>query len=88
MTPLLMYVLLVAASYRIWRFLAEDDITTTVRLKLPDKVVQPLRCAWCAGFWISLVVVVLVDSLHGLPLPVLWVLAVSTGVGLIAHATD
>ena len=46
-------------SYRLWRLLAEDTITEPLRLWLHDRaprVLEPLTCPHCAGFWCSAVV--------------------------------
>ena len=85
MTYPFLFLLLVGASYRIYRFIGRDDITEGLRLRLPDRVRNPLACGFCAGFWVSLAVVVIYDVLYGLPLPVLWVLAVSTAVGFLSE---
>lgn len=85
MTYPFLFLLLVGTSYRIYRFLGRDDITEGLRLRLPDRVRNPLSCGWCAGSWTSLAVVVVYDLLYALPLPVLWVLAVSTVVGFLSE---
>lgn len=47
-----------------------------------------VTCPWCLGFWISGVVVCIVAQIYSLPIPVLWWLAVSCGVGLIGSNWD
>ncbi len=65
------FVLIAAASYRLWRLLAEDEILDRPRRKLlrlgswqePEqppsgyraKVGEFLTCPWCLGWWIALV---------------------------------
>lgn len=85
MTYPFLFLLLVGASYRIYRFIGRDDITEGFRLRLPDLVRNPLSCGWCFGFWCSLATVGVYWAIYGLPLPVLWVLAVSTAVGFLSE---
>jgi hypothetical protein len=84
-TYFFLFLLLVGASYRIYRFIGRDDITEGMRLRLSDSVRMPLSCAWCAGFYCSAIVVAFYWAIYGLPVPVLWALAVSTAVGLIGE---
>ena len=83
-----LFVLLTGASYRIYRFIGRDDITEGLRLRLPDRVRMPLSCAWCAGSWISFLVVGIYWLIYGLSLPILWGLAGACVVGLIGANLD
>lgn len=48
---------------------------------------QMVACPWCLSVWVALVVVVIVDAwYYALPMPVLWWLAVSAGVGIADRA--
>lgn len=47
-----------------------------------------LTCYWCIGFWISGATVAVVANLTPVELPVLWWLATSSAVGLIARNLD
>lgn len=85
MTYPFLFLLLVGASYRIYRFIGRDDITEGSRLRLPDWIRNPLSCGWCWGFWSSLIVVGVYWAIYGLPLPILWILAVSTAVGFLSE---
>lgn len=84
----MLFVLLVGATYRLWRLIAEDEITQRPRLALPEWLRMPVTCAWCSGSWLAIGVVVVVDQMVGLPLPLLWMGAVATGVGLIAKVAE
>lgn len=88
MTYPFLFLLLVGASYRVYRLVGRDDITESLRLRLPSGLRMPLACSWCWGFWSSLIVVATYWGLYGLPRPLLWVLAVSTAVGLIGVKLD
>lgn len=60
--------LLVAATYRVWRLVAFDTVTDGVRARVFPASKRPggelvrrwqrwlefLQCPWCAGFWLSL----------------------------------
>lgn len=92
------FTILALASFRLWKLVADDRILDRPRDWLLDQVVGHrgeksgiywsdfLRCPWCAGFWITLVVyaVALLGPLdwHGWIDGVLVVLAVSAVVGL------
>jgi hypothetical protein len=83
-TYLLLLVLLILGSYRAWRLVGRDTITEGLRDRLPERVRTPVECPWCAGLWFSAAIVLIVDIWFvPLPLPLLWIGAVSTGVGLI-----
>ena len=88
MTYPFLFLLLVGASYRIYRFIGRDDITEGLRLRLPDRVRTPLSCPWCLGSHVSFVVVAVYWYLYGLPLPILWGVAVACVVGLIGANLD
>lgn len=98
MSLALLFVLVTAASYRLWRLLALDDLPPLVAVR--DRVEDAIRrrhgvdwsnglqCAWCLGAWCSFAVVGAVWSVHPLPLPALWFAAVSTVVGLAAMTIE
>jgi hypothetical protein len=52
------FVLLTAASYRLWRLVAIDTIADRPRDWLLDRLDEKweigLVCPWCSGFWICL----------------------------------
>jgi hypothetical protein len=84
-TYFFLFTLLVGASYRLYRLIGRDDITEGMRLRLPDKVRMPLSCAWCLGSHVSFLVVGIYWLVYGLPLPILWGLAVATAVGFLGE---
>lgn len=86
----LLFVALCLASYRVWRLFGKDDITEPVRSRLPMFIQKPLACAWCAGSWTA---VAATYSTHRWlvrlgPHWLLWAVAVSCIVGLIATVLD
>jgi hypothetical protein len=83
-----LFLLLVGASYRIYRFIGRYDITEGLRLRLPDRVRMPLSCPWCLGSHVSFIVVAVYWYFYGLPVPILWGLAVACVVGLIEANLD
>lgn len=94
----LLYVLLVAASYRVWHFFALDSLPPLEDVREPvlaritewwgSEWADGLACAWCAGFWTSCAVVGATWALRPLALPGLWFLAVSAGVGIVATGVE
>lgn len=71
------------ASVGAWRFFAVDTITKPARLKIFNetrneaggRLYQWLKlwykCPWCAGAWVTAIIVILVDVVVGLPAPIL-----------------
>lgn len=47
-----------------------------------------IACAWCSGAWLSFAVVAVVCQVQSIPLPVMWGLATSAAVGLVAKNLD
>lgn len=97
MTDPVLFVLLALASFRLWRFLGRDEFPLTAwprryaarRWGEGSVAFYWVQCPWCAGSWISAVVVAVVDlGFRPLDLPVLWWLAVSTVVGLLGGVVD
>lgn len=85
-----MYVGLLAAlilgSFRLTRLITRDSITEPMRSKVPDrfKLDEWVHCDWCAGVWVSGVVVLLTDLITSVPVPLLTWAAVAGGLGLLA----
>lgn len=88
MTYPFLFVLLIGASYRIYRLIGRDDITAGLREKLPERAQEPLACPWCLGSWVSFGVVGIYWYAYELPVPILWALAVACVVGLIGSSLD
>ena len=89
------------AAYRLTRLVIEDTITDDIRERIRDaarreldtpgaaaKIGKLLDCPWCAGFWVSLGVVVARTLAPRAWSPVARVLAVSAAVGLIATKAE
>lgn len=89
MSGLLVAIVLVLASYRITRFLIEDELFDTPRdwlyLKLKGRpaLTYMLSCYWCLGFWVSVLVVGLYLSVPYIAPWILAPFAISALVGLI-----
>lgn len=83
-------VLVALAAVRLWWLVARDSITQIIRDELPDEVSDWLECPWCAGFWISAVVVLVAWAAGVVPIdtPAMYaihVLGVSAVVGLVGE---
>lgn len=82
-------VIIGAASYRLWRLVAEDAITEPAREwvleRSPEKVRELVECPWCLGSWVAFGVTWLTDATIGLPAPVLVGLAAAVVVGWLAN---
>lgn len=74
-------------SYRLWRLLAEDDITEPIRERLPDwKWLSSLiECGWCGGSWVAFGVTWASDATVGVQAPVLVGLAAAVVVGWLGE---
>lgn len=59
---LLVLVLLALASYRAWRLVGRDDITSFWRRPLPDYALRGVECPWCLGTWVTAAACVLVET--------------------------
>lgn len=74
-------VLIGLASAALWRLMAVDVISKSLRMRLwgegdPESRARAWlkawgKCPWCAGAWITAVITILVDATTSLPLPVL-----------------
>ena len=97
----LSYAILIAfASYRVWAFIALDEITKPVRKWLFNEIRSEkklfkwvklwLMCPWCAGSWITAAVTLIVDVAvtNGLPAPVLVGVAAAAGTALLGGNDD
>lgn len=75
------------ASYRLWKFAAEDSITEAPRqwvlARSPEKVRELVECPWCLGSWVAFGVTWAVDAAVGFEAPILVGLAAAAVVGLI-----
>lgn len=89
MTELLVFVIAILAAYRITRVVIEDEVFDTPRNWLYEKVKKSptltymLGCYWCLGFYVSILVVVLIWLF---PTVMPWILApfaLSAAVGII-----
>lgn len=81
-------VLVALAVVRVWWLLGRDTITQVLRDELPDEVVEWMECPWCSGFWITVILVLVVWAVGVLPLDspamyVVHVLGISTVVGVV-----
>ena len=84
-------VVMALASFRLWRFIAEDKVPgypIQVWASKRPAVGNFVMCPWCLGAWLSAAVVAVTDALVGIPMPVMQWLAVSALVGLIASNLD
>jgi hypothetical protein len=86
MSQPLQFILMVLAAYRVWHLGALDTILDAPRTWLEEhsvKLSDFITCPWCAGFWISIATVLVVDAFSSVELPVLQMIAVSGAVGLL-----
>lgn len=86
----LQLVILILATFRVVRLVIEDVVIEPIRERTvyklhPDNKVRELfECAWCLGFWLSILVVI---AYALWPVGTTWAalpFAISAGVGLIA----
>lgn len=85
------FVLLALATFRIWRLIGEDTILDRPRAALTRRMPKGeefIRCPWCAGFWISVVIWLLWVWQPHWTLVGCTPLAISAIVGLIAANID
>lgn len=77
---------LTLAAFRLTRLVTRDSITEPLRSKVPDtlKLDELVHCDWCAGVYVSAVVVAIADLITSVPLPFAVWGAVAGGVGLLA----
>lgn len=82
-------ILIGAASYRIWRLLALDDVLEPPRAwvldRLPIWVTDLTVCPWCLGSWIAFGATWVTDVAVGLRVPVLVALAAAVVVGWLGE---
>lgn len=78
-----------AASYRLWRLIAEDDITESVRGRIlssaPEWISELVYCSWCLGSYCAFGVTWATDATVGLDAPVLVGLAAAVVVGWLGE---
>lgn len=94
----LLFVVVALAAYRLWRFLALDDLPPVVWVRdgVEDFVERHfgpewssgVSCPWCSGWWASCIAVGAVWAYRPLPLPALWFAAVSAAVGIAAMTVE
>lgn len=86
----LLFVALCLGVFRLWRFLARDDITAPFHSRIPGKLGEGWRCAHCLGTWLSLgsawLVHVHVVTLE--PHWLVWGVAVAAVVGFLGQIDD
>lgn len=80
--------LIAAASWRIWRLIARDDVTDWARSKISGWPLALVECAWCLGTWIALAVTFAVDHVQPMPTPWLIAGAAAALVGLTEEITQ
>lgn len=83
------------ASFRIWRFLAEDTITASARAYVffhEDECRFPVTyyfwtCPWCLGTWITAAVTLVTDLVvdGGIPMPLLVFGAAAAVTGILGE---
>ncbi len=88
---LLSFVLASLCAYRLTVLLQDDDITHPLRRRFYRRFPpefsfwgQMAHCAWCLGFWISVVLWLVLWASTPLPWPLLWPWAMSAVVGVLA----
>jgi hypothetical protein len=84
---LVLLLVLTLASFRVTRLVTRDTITEPLRSRIPDNdsgLGYLIRCDWCAGIWVSGVIVLGTNLMHDFALPVLVWAAVAGGLGLLA----
>jgi len=77
------------ATFRLWRLLAVDNVTASSRSRLGSGFLGFLACPWCAGFWLSVIVVLVLwrwGDIEWVQI-VTMIFAVSGLVGLLAAWT-
>lgn len=50
----LVFVLIVLASFRAWRLIGRDDITSFARRPMPELALKGVTCPWCLGLWVTI----------------------------------
>ena len=98
MSDALTFVVIVLASYRLWRLWAEDVLPPVVWLRDRFEAATLARfgpawaggafCAWCSGFWFCVAVWGATWAVRPLPLPWAWPWAMNCVVGLIAQRDE
>jgi hypothetical protein len=95
---LLLAVVLALTVYRLTRLVVRDEFPPVARprewvirrLGADHPVAYLVECPWCMSFWVAAAVVVVVDcaTSTSVPLPALWVPALSATTGLIGNLWD
>lgn len=88
---LAIWLLATLAAYRLWRFVALDDLPPwrdlvdrlefALESRVGDRWAAGLACPWCSGWWATVAVFTALDAVTVVPLPLLQVAAASTVVG-------
>jgi hypothetical protein len=84
-----LFVLMSLASYRLWRLVGYDDVTSPARDRILEHAPylhDMVICPWCLGSWIAFAVVWVTTALVEVRWPVLQALAVAVMVGWV-HGT-
>lgn len=87
MSFLTLFVIMVGAAFRVTRMITRDTIFDPIRDKIPDSdngLGYLVRCDWCAGVWVSGLIVGVTQLLVSVPLPVLVWLGCAGFQGLLA----
>jgi hypothetical protein len=90
--PLLVFLLMALAAYRVTRLLVADQFPPVevqrerIAARYGNESWQAYlsRCPWCAGVYVSAITVGLTDLAASVPLPVLTIPALSAVVGLLS----
>lgn len=93
----LTFVVAALATFRLTRMVTTDDLPVFARPreallrrwtrgKASSWKADGLTCPWCVGFWVSAIVVAVLEATGSVPRPGLVLLALSTTVGLLAKA--
>ena len=104
MNDALLFGLMSLAGYRVTRLIVMDTFPpiAAVRRVLagdPDENVRRARwspewlaelvtCPWCMSVWVAGGLTLIIDIVHGLPLPLLWWPAVAAAAVWISHLED
>lgn len=72
-------------SYKIWRTIALDLISASVRNKMGELTLDFVSCAHCLGFWLSLATTSFIHLVWGTSNPVLVAVVASVIVGFLGN---
>jgi hypothetical protein len=100
MRELALAALIAFASYRVWAFIALDEITRPIRARIFNEVRSEkslykwlklwLMCPWCSGTWIAAGITILTDLLinGGVAAPVLVFAGAAAGTAILGGNDD